>query len=31
MGLGLSSLEGEEDEAGDTAAPPGEVSQLSLF
>ena len=31
MGLGLSSLDGEEDEAEDEATPPGEVSQLSLF
>ena len=32
MGLGLSSLEGEEEEVVEgEAAPPGEVSQLSLF
>ena len=31
MGLGLSSLEGEEDEAEGVANQPGEVSQLSLF
>ena len=31
MGLGLSALEGEEDDADDDPVPPGSLDQLSLF